>query len=225
MFNFRSLITVATLCLFVLAVPITQERAAEACTDVIVIFARGTTEPAPIGIVVGPPLQTALVAELLLRGKSLTFTGVDYPASIPGFLEGGDPSGSKVMASALTDAAASCPNAAIVSAGYDQGGQLVHNSAKQLSPSDAARINAVVIFVNHYHSAISPVMALTTEFRRRIQGDPENGQPVQGISSSKVDVFCHVGDDICSGGDLVLPPHLTYVLDTPAAAAFIASKI
>jgi hypothetical protein len=33
---FRSLITIATLCLLVLAVPITQERAAEACINVIV---------------------------------------------------------------------------------------------------------------------------------------------------------------------------------------------
>jgi hypothetical protein len=43
-------------------------------------------------------LQAVLVAELLVGGKSLTFTGVDYPASIEGFLEGGDPAGSAAMA-------------------------------------------------------------------------------------------------------------------------------
>ncbi|KAJ7701442.1 cutinase [Mycena rosella] len=195
----RSLITVAVLSLLALAAPI-EERAADACTDVIVFFARGTTETAPIGTIVGPPLEAALTTAL--AGKSLTFTGVDYAADIPGFLEGGDPAGSAAMAQDLTNAANSCPNAAIVSSGYSQGGQLVHNSAKQLSAAVAARISAVVIF-----------------------GDPDNGQAVQGVSSSKVDVICHVGDDICLGGDLILPAHLTYGVDTPAAAAFIAARV
>ncbi|KAJ6584001.1 cutinase [Mycena vulgaris] len=184
-----SLITAVTLSLFALAAPV-EKRAADACTDVIVFFARGTTEPAPIGVLVGPPLETAL--QSALGGKSLTFTGVDYAADIPGFLEGGDPAGSAAMAQ----------DAALVSSGYSQGGQLVHNSAKQLSASVAARIKAVVIF-----------------------GDPDNGQAVQGVSSSNTDVICHVGDDICLGGDLVLLPHLTYGQDVPAAAAFIASKV
>ncbi|KAJ7464652.1 cutinase [Mycena galericulata] len=193
----RSLITLSV-GLLTLAAPVVQER--QACSDVIVIFARGTTEPAPIGLIVGPPLQAAL--ESALGSKTLTFTGVDYPADIAGFLEGGDPAGSKTMAQDLTNAANWCPDAAIVSSGYSQGGQLVHNSAKQLSAAVAARINAVVIF-----------------------GDPDNGQPVQGISPADTDIICHVGDDICLGGDLVLPPHLTYGADTPAAAAFIASKV
>jgi cutinase len=145
-------------------------------------------------------LESAL--QLALGGKSLTFTGVNYPADIAGFLEGGDPQGSINMAQDLTNAANSCPNAAIVSSGYSQGGQLVHNSAKMLSAAVTARISAVVIF-----------------------GDPDNGQAVGGVPSSKVDVICHVGDDICLGGDLVLEPHLTYGVDTPAAAAFIASKV
>ncbi|KAJ6555197.1 cutinase [Mycena vulgaris] len=196
----RSLITLVALSLFALAAPVAEERAADACTDVIVFFARGTTEAPPIGSVIGPPMQTALQAAL--GGKSLTFTGVDYAADIPGFLVGGDPAGSARMAQDLTNAAASCPNAALVSSGYSQGGQLVHNSAKQLSASVAARIKAVVIF-----------------------GDPDNGQSVQGVSSSNVKVICHVGDDICLHGDLVLLPHLTYGRDIPAAVSFIASKV
>ncbi|KAJ7784140.1 cutinase [Mycena metata] len=194
----HSLLAFVTLGLLAAAVPVVEKR--QACADVIVIFARGTTEAAPIGSLVGPQFQTAL--EAALGGKTLTFTGVDYPASIAGFLEGGDPAGSTTMAQDLASAAASCPSAAIISSGYSQGGQLVHNSAKQLSASVAARINAVVIF-----------------------GDPDNGQAVQGIPASKVDVICHVGDDICLGGDLVLEPHLTYSMDTPAAAAFVAARV
>ncbi|KAJ7717000.1 cutinase [Mycena metata] len=194
----HSLFAFVTLGLLATAVPVVEKR--QACSDVIVIFARGTTEAAPIGSLVGPQFQAAL--EVALGGKTLTFTGVNYPASIAGFLEGGDPAGSTTMAQDLTRAAASCPSAAIISSGYSQGGQLVHNSAKQLSASVAARINAVVIF-----------------------GDPDNGQAVQRIPSSKVDVICHVGDDICLGGDLILVPHLTYSVDTPAAAAFVAARV
>ncbi|KAJ7765245.1 cutinase-domain-containing protein [Mycena metata] len=114
------------------AVPVVEKR--QACRDVIVIFARGTTEVAPIGSLVGPQFQAAL--EAALGCKTLTLTSVNYPASIAGFLEGDDPAGSTTMAQDLTSAAAS-PGAAIISSDYSQGGQLVHNSAKQLSASVA----------------------------------------------------------------------------------------
>ncbi|KAJ6508316.1 cutinase [Mycena sanguinolenta] len=202
----RSLIGLVAFSLLVVAAPVAEERAADACTDVIVIFARGTTETAPIGTIVGPPLQAAL--EVALAGKTLTFTGVDYAADIAGFLEGGDPAGSVTMAQdaclsmLLTNAANSCPNVAIVTSGYSQGGQLVHNSAAMLSSSVLARIKAAVIF-----------------------GDPDDGEAVQGVPAANTDVICHVGDDICLHGDLILPPHLTYGMDTPAAAAFIAARV
>ncbi|KAF7348242.1 Cutinase [Mycena sanguinolenta] len=195
----RSLIGFVALGLLAAAVPV-AERAADACADVIVIFARGTGEPPPIGIIVGPPLESALLAAL--GGKSLSFIGVDYSASIAGFLEGGDPVGSATMAEDLTNAANSCSDAAIVTSGYSQGGQLVHNSAKLLSASVLSRIQAAVIF-----------------------GDPDDGEAVQGIPAADTDVICHVGDDICLHGDLILPSHLTYGADAPAAAAFIAARV
>ncbi|KAF7302113.1 Carbohydrate esterase family 5 protein [Mycena indigotica] len=171
-----------------------------ACADVMVIFARGTTEPAPIGIVAGPPLQAALKAAL--KGRTLSFQGVDYPANIPGFLVGGDKQGSKTMADDLTQAADACPDAALVTVGYSQGGQLVHNSAKLLSEDVSKRVKAAVIF-----------------------GDPDNGQAVAGIDAANTKVICHVGDNICQGGSLILPPHLTYGQDARSAAAFIASRV
>jgi len=198
-YSFIRVLSLVHLSLLAVAAPVTVENRA-ACSDVMVVFARGTTESPPIGTVAGPPLEAALKTQL--GSQSLSFAGVDYPASIPGFLEGGDPTGSTTMASDLTNAANSCPNAKIVSVGYSQGGQLVHNSAKQLSANVASRINAVVIF-----------------------GDPDNGQAVSGISSDKVKVICHTGDNICAGGDLILPPHLTYGEDATSAAQFIVSKL
>ncbi|KAJ7639270.1 cutinase [Roridomyces roridus] len=196
---FAALLPFISLSLFSLAAPVAQ-RAASSCADVMVVFARGTTEPAPIGVVAGPPLQAAL--KTALAGKTLSFQGVDYPASIPGFLEGGDPQGSATMASDLTNAANSCPQASIVTVGYSQGGQLVHNSAKQLSASVLSRINAAVIF-----------------------GDPDNGTAVAGISADNTKVICHTGDNICQHGDAILPPHLTYGENAGDAASFIASKV
>ncbi|KAJ6616220.1 cutinase [Mycena sp. CBHHK59/15] len=193
-----SFLSFVTFSLVALAAPVDEKRAA--CSDVMVIFARGTTEPPPIGIIAGPPLEAAL--KTALGAKTLSFTGVHYPADIPGFLEGGDPQGSATMASDLTNAANSCPNAAIVTVGYSQGGQLVHNSAKQLSADVSSRIKAAVIF-----------------------GDPDDGQAVAGISADDTKIICHTGDDICAHGDLILPPHLTYGLDAGSAAAFIANKV
>ncbi|CAK5263097.1 unnamed protein product [Mycena citricolor] len=174
-----------------------------ACADVMVFFARGTTEPAPIGTLVGPPLAAALQRALRAKGNlTLAFAGVAYAADVLGFLEGGDPQGARAMANDLTSAASACPKAALVTAGYSQGGQLVHNSARLLSPAVQARISAAVIF-----------------------GDPDNGSAVSGVSALRTHVVCHAGDDICLHGDLVLEPHLTYGADTPSAAAFIAGKV
>ena len=51
----------------------------------------------------------------------------------------------------------------------------------------------------------------------------DDGQALPNVASSKVDTYCHVGDDICLNGDLVLPPHLTYGENAAAAAAFVVS--
>jgi cutinase len=88
----------------------------QSCADVAVVFARGTTEPSPIGTVVGPPFEAALRSAI--GGRSLSFIGVDYAANIPGFLVGGDPAGARTMAADITSIANSCPNTAIVSSGY-----------------------------------------------------------------------------------------------------------
>jgi cutinase len=68
------------------------------CGDVIVIFARGTTEPGNVGAIVGPPFFQALESRLKGKGKSLSVQGVDgYAADVQGYLEGGDAQGSSRM--------------------------------------------------------------------------------------------------------------------------------
>ena len=60
------------------------------CKPVTLIFARGTTEPGNMGVVVGTQFASAL-------GNDVTVQGVDYAADWNGALSGGDKAGSQKM--------------------------------------------------------------------------------------------------------------------------------
>jgi cutinase len=64
------------------------------CKAMTVIFARGTTETGNVGTLTGPPFFSAL--KDAAGAANVAVQGVDYPASIPGFLAGGDATGSQV---------------------------------------------------------------------------------------------------------------------------------
>ncbi|GLB35408.1 putative catalyzes the hydrolysis of cutin, a polyester that forms the structure of plant cuticle [Lyophyllum shimeji] len=192
-----SYLALLALALSAAATPL-QER--QSCADVTVYFARGTTEPGTLGTIVGPPFQSALQGAL--GSRTLDFIGIPYPADIAGFLAGGDQGGATTMADDVTAKASACPNTKIVISGYSQGAQVTHLAAGKLSSAVQSRVNAAVVF-----------------------GDPDDGQPFPGPINNHVKTFCHDGDNICDGGVLVLPPHLTYGDDAPAAAAFVVSQI
>lgn len=86
----------------------------------------------------------------------------------------------------------------MVVSGYSQGGQIVHGAISQLDSATAALISSVVIF-----------------------GDPLDGTPIDNVDSANVDVYCGTGDDICAGGDFILPAHLLYAENAVAAASFV----
>jgi hypothetical protein len=73
----------------------TAQTGATGCEDMTVIFARGTTEPGNVGLLTGPPFFDAL--STMIGANSMEIMGVDYPASIEGFLQGGDAMGSQTM--------------------------------------------------------------------------------------------------------------------------------
>lgn len=98
------------------ASPIAAPEVEAACADVTVFFARGTTEVATLGTIVGPPFKAALGTAL--AGKSVDFIGVDYPADVAGYLAGGSPIGAANMADGVTQAASRCPDTKIVISGY-----------------------------------------------------------------------------------------------------------
>jgi len=106
------------------------------CKAMTVIFARGTTESGNVGTLSGPPFFDALSKSVgpsnlavqgVEYGKSLnsisyyllkTETNILLGATIPQFLEGGDPTGSALMAKLVGQASTQCPNTAIVVSGY-----------------------------------------------------------------------------------------------------------
>jgi cutinase len=107
-----SYIGVLALAISAIATPVARQS----CADVTVYFARGTGESGTIGTIVGPPFQSAL--QSALGSRTLQFIGIAYPASVAGFLEGGDPGGATTMANSVTSKASSCPNTKIVISGY-----------------------------------------------------------------------------------------------------------
>ncbi|CCD46106.1 carbohydrate esterase family 5 protein [Botrytis cinerea T4] len=161
------------------------------CATMTVLFARGTGEVGNVGILTGPPFFTALAAYMNETG-SMSIQGVDYSASVSGFLAGGDPAGAKTI----------CPDTHLTVSGYSQGAQLVHLAMSSLPTTTTSRVRSVVMF-----------------------GDPKNGTALAGIDSSKVMTICDPKDDICKGGDAILPAHLEYSANAGTAAKFALSGL
>ena len=86
------------------------------CKPVTVIFARGTTELGNVGTFAGPPFFNALSD--CIGDSNVAVQGVQYAASIGGFLEGGDPNGASTMAALTNQAVSQCPQTQIILSGY-----------------------------------------------------------------------------------------------------------
>ncbi|KAI4128951.1 MAG: hypothetical protein LQ347_003970 [Umbilicaria vellea] len=170
------------------------------CAPITVIFARGTVEPGNVGDLAGPQFFNAL--DILYGDSNVAVQGVNYPATIGGYLGGGDVGGAATLAALTNQAASQCPHTQIILSGYSQGAQLVHLGVKQISAQVASRVKAVVVF-----------------------GDPDQGQALQNISPSIVDSFCFADDFICHGLPIVDTFHLSYALDATAGALFVKSLV
>lgn len=86
------------------------------CAPIIVLFARGTTEPGNVGDDVGPFFFDQLLA--LRPGKVIVQGTNDYPATILDYLFGGSDTGAFFMANQVVKAASQCPTSKIVLSGF-----------------------------------------------------------------------------------------------------------
>ncbi|KAJ0119566.1 cutinase [Diaporthe amygdali] len=183
------------------------------CPDMAVLFARGTAELGNVGLYTGPSFFTAL--RNYINGTStMAVQGVPYPASIPGFLAGGSPFGSGVMAALANKTASACPNTKIIMSGYSQGAQVVHNAMQKV----AAMSNSTA--ANNTNVNVASKVSSVVLF-----GDPRNGTAVAGVDQARVLSLCNAQDDICAkGGDVITLDHLTYNRNAPQAAMFVMQK-
>ncbi|CAN9240378.1 unnamed protein product [Alternaria sp. RS040] len=164
------------------------------CTDMTIVFARGTGEMGNVGSVSGPPMFKAIREKL--GNDRVTVQGVDYAASAAGNANlGGD--GGQKMADLVKQAKSQCPDTKVIVSGYSQGAMVVHNAfSKGLSATD---VSGAVMF-----------------------GDPLKRQAISGLSADKIKQFCGTADQICGGGGDggATGSHLSYGSSADAAASF-----
>ncbi|KAI0203347.1 carbohydrate esterase family 5 protein [Astrocystis sublimbata] len=175
------------------------------CRDVILMYARGSTQDGNIGSSPGPQMISELKSRL---GESkVAAQGLEYPATLLDNLriEGCDPADAKDFTELITKAATDCPASKLVISGYSQGAALVHLAAKNLDAAVAGRIAAAVNY-----------------------GDTRKKQDkgaIPNISADRTLILCHDGDLVCEGTLFITDAHHDYDDLAPMAADFIASKV
>ncbi|MGZ6779639.1 MAG: cutinase family protein [Mycobacterium sp.] len=194
------------------------------CSDVEVVFARGTFEAPGVGAT-GQAFVDALNARL--GGKTVEVYGVDYPASLDfqAATNGIADAANKIQA-----IAASCVNTRIVLGGYSQGAAvagytttdtvpagvaLPDGVAGTLSPAVASHVAAVVLFGTPSDGFLSLVA--------------QNAPPIAigHLFAAKTIELCNPGDPICFPGGRDRAAHSAYKSNGSAdqAADFAARAI
>jgi cutinase-like protein len=181
--------------------------AADSCSNVEVVFARGTNEAPGVGAT-GQAFVDALNARL--PGKTVDVYAVNYPAS----LNFGQTADGIVDASNRIQAiAASCPTTKIVLGGYSQGAALAGYTTTDTVP---AGFNLPAGITGPMPAAIAPHIAAVVLF-----GTPDSwflnlvdhdappitiGQPY----AAKTLQLCATGDPVCFPGGLDRSAHSSY---------------
>ncbi|WP_082703027.1 cutinase family protein [Mycobacterium sp. IS-1496] len=168
----------------------TPTAAAQGCSDIELIFARGTSEPVGIGRV-GQALADAM--RPMLGGRTLSTYGVNYPATYD-FLT--TAAGAADATARIASVSAQCPGTRFVLGGYSQGAAVIDmlagvpplgnrigdiGSAPPLPGGYVSDVAAVAVFGNP-----------ATKF-----GNPVNAR---GLFAGRGIDLCNDGDPICSDG-------------------------
>nr|UBX54567.1 cutinase [Aspergillus sp.] len=177
------------------------------CKPVVLIFARGSTEIGNMGAIAGMPTCTALKARLGAGNVACQGVGGAYTASlIPNFLPANTNQASIREATSMFEMAHTrCPDSQIVAGGYSQGSAVMDNTIQDLPDAIKNKVKGVVLF----------------GFTRNLQ---DLGR-IPNYPKEQTKVICALGDLVCVGTLIITPAHLTYTLNAPEAAAFLASMV
>ncbi len=190
---------------------------AEPCSDVELIFGRGTSEDPGIGRV-GQALADALAPQL--GGRTLSTYGINYPATYD-FLAAAD--GANDATARIAALAQQCPSTKVVLGGYSQGAAIVDmliglppvgdkigevGSAPPLPAALAGKVAAVAVFGNPGAKFSHPANSAPA---------PYGGRAID---------LCADGDPICSRGrNPFAHTHYESSEFIPQAAGFVARLV
>ncbi|KAK4191093.1 cutinase-domain-containing protein [Podospora australis] len=177
----------------------------DGCKDIIMLFARGSTEIGNMGTVCGPPTANGL--KDVFGRDAVAVEGIKYEALLStNFLPGGaDLLGIREMKRLIAKATTQCPNSKLVVGGYSQGAALTHRAVEDLPQAQKDKIVAAFTFGD-------------------TKNQQDNGQ-IPNFPREKTIIICNVGDLVCSGTLTILAPHLDYSRRAPEAVNFISARL
>jgi cutinase len=200
--------------------PAASADPAPGCSDVEVVFARGTGEPPGVGGV-GQAFVDSLQSKV--GRKSVTVYPVAYPATIdfPTAVDGINDAVAHIQSTA-----ANCPKTKVVLGGFSQGAAVAGFVTSDVVPPGAADSGVT----GPLPPAVAQHVAAVTLFGKpddRFMGMISQPPIVIGpLYAGKTLDSCVPGDPICSdGGDFSL--HNAYIPDglVDQAAAYAAAKV
>ncbi len=182
---------------------------ADPCSDVAVVFARGTHQEPGLADV-GQAFVDSLTSQV--GGRSVGVYAVNYPANDD--YHGSSSAGSADASAHIQDTVASCPNTKIVLGGYSQGATVIDLATNAMPAPVADHVAAVALFGEP-----------TSGFSSALYG----GQPLPTLNplySGKTISLCAPDDPICSGGGNIIA-HVSYIQSgmTNQAATFAANRL
>lgn len=168
--------------------------AAQACSDVEVLFARGTGEAPGLGVL-GTPFVRSLSSAL--SDRTVSSWAVDYAAESSQRSAG---PGATALTNHLTATATACPGTRFVLGGYSQGATVVDialgirtgtTTGTAIPASLEPRVAAIVVFGNPLGISGRTIATASPTYAARSRD------------------FCATGDPVCGGGSS-FAAHLAY---------------
>jgi cutinase len=167
---------------------------ADPCSDVAVVFARGTHQgPEGLGNV-GQAFVDDVTAQA--GGRSVTSYAVNYPANDD--YHNSATAGANDASAHIQEVVATCPNTKLVLGGYSQGATVIDLATTSMPAPVADHVAAVALFGEP-----------TSNFSTMLWG----GQPLPTIGAAygaKTTSVCAPDDPICTPGGNIMA-HVTYI--------------
>jgi cutinase len=202
-------VSVVMMCALLSAPIGTPAAFADPCSDVGVVFARGTHQEPGLGNM-GQSFVDSLTSQL--GGRSVNVYAVNYPASDD--YHNSATAGQNDAVAHIQDTVANCPNTKLVLGGYSQGSTVVDLASNSMPAPVADHVAAVALFGEP-----------TSQFSSMLWG----GQPLPTISplyGPKTISLCAPDDPICSPGGNIMA-HVSYIESgmTNQAATFAVNRL